>query len=126
MKDFNIMLILDLVIAALGVYLAYAAIAMKSKKHVPPAFVPQEEMNRCKDSKGFASYMWSRTAIFAGISIVSGLLSFLFDLRVLPVSKVTASFINVSLLILFLVVWMFFNASMRSGKNKYFTPEQML
>ncbi|MBQ5431246.1 MAG: hypothetical protein IIU28_06310 [Lachnospiraceae bacterium] len=126
MKDFNFMLIIDLVIAGLGIYLSYAAIIMKTRSALPPAFVASEELKRCKDPEGFATYMWSRTALFAVISILSGVLSFLCDLKVLPLSKVNASFLSISLLVLFLVIWMFFNASMRSGKSRFFTPDTTL
>ena len=57
MKDFNFMLIIDLVIAGLGIYLSYAAIIMKTRSALPPAFVASEELKRCKDPEGFATYM---------------------------------------------------------------------
>ncbi|MCR4869603.1 MAG: hypothetical protein K5889_08990 [Lachnospiraceae bacterium] len=125
MKDFNIMLVFDLVIALLGVYLAYAAITMKTKAQVPSAFIPEEEMSRCKDPKGFSAYMWKKTLFFSVICLLCGLASFLFDLKLLPVKKIIGSYLGMGFLILFLIAWMIFNAAMRSGKKDYFSPKPL-
>lgn len=123
MKDFNIMIIFDLVIAVLGVYLVYSAARMKNNEEVPAAFVPEEEMNRCEDKSGFSAYMFPRTLLFGLVSIISGILCFFADIKVLPLDKKSGNIFSIVMLIIFLVVWLIFTVCLRRAKEKYFKSD---
>ncbi len=123
MKDFNIMLIFDLVIAGLGVYLLYSAITMRKEKEVPEMFVAKEEASRCEDKHAFASYMFPKTMVFAITSLVSGILCFLADTKLLPLNKKSGNIFGIVMLLVFLAAWLYFTIFLKRAKEKYFKPD---
>ena len=123
MKDFNIMLIFDIVIAGLGAYLLYAALTMKKKKEVPEIFVAKEEAGRCEDKQGFATYMFPKTMVFAITSLASGILCFLADMKLLPLDKKSGNIFGIVMLLVFLTVWLYFTIFLKRAKEKYFKPD---
>lgn len=123
MKGFNIMLIFDIIIAGVGVYLLYSYIIMKKDREIPSAFVAEEQIRKCKDKDGFINYMLPRTLIFAIGSMASGVLCFLADLKVLPLSKNAGSIFGVTMLLVFLTIWLIFSSSMKNARVKYFASD---
>lgn len=123
MKGFNIMLIFDIIIAGVGVYLLYSYIIMKKDREIPSAFVAEEQIRKCKDKDGFINYMLPRTLIFAIGSMASGILCFLADLKVLPLSKHAGSIFGVTMLLVFLTIWLIFSSSMKNARVKYFASD---
>ena len=123
MKGFNIMLIFDLIIAGVGVYLLYSYFLMKKEHEIPSSFVAEEQIKKCRDKDGFISYMLPRTLLFAVGSMASGILCFLADLKVLPLSKSAGSIFGVAMLFIFLAIWLIFSSSMKNAKIKYFASD---
>lgn len=123
MKDFNIMIIFDLIIAALGIYLLYSAHRMKKTNQVPAAFIAEEEVKRCEDPKGFSSFMRPRTLLFGITSLASGILCFFADIKVLPLDKKSGNIFGIVMLLIFLAAWLFYSVSLRQARQKYFKPD---
>ena len=123
MKNFDVMLIFDLIIAALGAYLLYSAFRMKKEQEVPAIFLAKEEMDRCEDKSGFAAYMFPKTVIFAVVSVVSGILCFLADIKVLPLDKKSGNIFGIVMLLIFLAAWLYFTVFLKKAKEKCFKPD---
>ncbi|MQN00945.1 MAG: hypothetical protein DUD27_00975 [Lachnospiraceae bacterium] len=123
MKDFNIMLVFDLAIAGLGAYLLYTAFHMRQEKKVPPILLAKEEVDRCEDPEGFTSYMFPKTLVFAVVSTICGILCFLSDLKVLPLSQKSGNIFGIVMLLIFLAVWLYFIFFLKKAKEKYFKSD---
>ena len=123
MKNFDIMLIFDIIIAGLGAYLLYTAIRMRKENEVPEIFVAKEEASRCEDKSGFSTYMFPKTIVFAIISIVSGILCFLADIKLLPLDKKSGNIFGIVMLLIFLAGWLYFTVFLKRAKGKYFKPD---
>lgn len=123
MKNFNIMLIFDLIIAVVGIYLLYSCYLMKKKGEIPSSFIAEDMMKRCEDKAGYISYMLPRSLLFGAGSLISGLLCFLADLGLLPLGKKGGSIFGIVMLVFFLIIWLVFSASMKNARIKYFASD---
>ncbi len=71
----DIMSIFDIILLVYGIYTIYASFAMK-KTGVPSKWlVPEQEMGRCKDSKGFIDAIYKKTILFGVLVVVYGVVS---------------------------------------------------
>lgn len=109
-------LLMDIVIAGLGVYLAIQALGMKVSGKISSLVVPQEEIKHCKDPAGYIKAIFPMMLFFAVVAFVSGLIGVLCDVKVITVGKIW----TYGELILFLGALSFFAAGMRKAKDKFF------
>lgn len=75
LKNFDIMSVFDIILLVYGIYTIYSAVTMK-KRGVPSKWlVPEQELNKCRDVKGYVDAMHSKTLIFGVITAVYGVVS---------------------------------------------------
>lgn len=73
METINTMLVMDIIIAILGMYLMFTANKMKKTKKIDRFIVAEETMRLCKDEASFTEYLSKRMLIFAAVLTISGL-----------------------------------------------------
>lgn len=109
-------LLMDIVIAFVGIYLAVAAFRMKKSGTVSDLVVPQEEIKKCKDPKAYVNGIVPYMYFFAVVSFVVGVIGILCDTKVLAVGRIW-TYVE---LIAFLAAFAFFYYGMRRVKERYF------
>lgn len=109
-------LLMDIVIAGLGIYLAVQAFEMKFSGKISSLVVPQEEIKHCKDTQGYIKAIFPFMLFFALVAFAAGLIGVLCDVKVITVAK---AWTYVELL-LFLGALSAFTVGMRKAKDKFF------
>lgn len=109
-------LLMDAIIAAVGVYTAIQAIIMKAGGKISTLVVPPEEIKGCKDPKGYINTVFPLMLILAVIVFATGLIGVLCDLEVITVGRVW----TIVELLLFLSALCVFTWGMRRAKEKFF------
>ena len=115
----NFMMAFDFLLLALGAYLVYAAISMKSSGNIPNSIVPSQTLVTCRDVKGYANYLFPWVAAFAVACFLFGLVSLGLDLGVLQLGKLN-SVINMVSVFVFMGMWIAFSVVLRKGQKKFF------
>ena len=103
MESGSMFLLIDIVIAAYGAYLIYAAVWSKD--------LP---MRKCKEKEGFMKFMFPRLLVSGILILVNGILGILDDKMGLPLPL---SLLPMAI-ILFVVVWYILYA--RKAQKLYF------
>jgi hypothetical protein len=107
-------IIFDVILLFLGIYIIYAGCKMKKEQQVGTLFVAQEELMRCKDVEGFVAFLFPKTLVFGGISLLFGVQGLCNDMiYAMP------QWVNVLMIVLFLAAWVWFSAMLRKGKGKF-------
>lgn len=117
MDSLGFMVAFDIVIAILGCYIVVRSILMKKKKEIPTIFVVAEEARGCKDVPGFIDYLFPKAMLFGIVCCIFGIIDFVIDYGIYTN---TPKYVNVVLLVLFLIVWFYFSWSIKKGKEKFF------
>ena len=71
-EKMDTLLIFDGILAALGAYLAFAALRMKRTGEVNAFLVSGEERGKCTDPAGFIERVYKRMAAFGGVAFLYG------------------------------------------------------
>lgn len=82
---------------------------------VPNLFVPVEEMTKCKDQPGFIAFLFPRAIIFGIVSAIFGIEGVCNDMF-LNLGQI----VNVIMIVVFIVAWVWFSMQLRKGKEKFF------
>ncbi|MBO5302668.1 MAG: hypothetical protein J6A92_01300 [Lachnospiraceae bacterium] len=109
-------LIFDVIITILGAYVMFSAFQMKRKGEISSFIVNPAEITRCKDKNGFIGHVYSQTLIFGAVCLIYGLLALVNDTGVMFLGK----FFNVAGVVVFLGIWIWYNAQVKKGKDKFF------
>ncbi len=111
---FDFMIIFDVVVTLLGIYLMFIGFRMKKDAKIPPSFVAKEEMVTCRDEAGFANFLFPRTILFALTSLAFGIEGMVNDL-IIAINP----YVNVAMIIVFLLGWSWFSIGLRKGRGEY-------
>lgn len=111
----DMMIVFDVIIAILGIYIIFMTYKMKKEQEVPGLFVAPEEMNRCRDKAGFINFLTPRGMAFGVIATAFGAEGIVNDL-IVQMSQI----INVVVILLFIVAWVWFSKQLRKGKELFF------
>ena len=61
----DVMIIIDVVIAVVGLYLIFMALQMKATKKVNTFIVDEQVLRMCKNQSAFAEYLFPKMLLFA-------------------------------------------------------------
>lgn len=109
-------LIMDIVIAFVGIYIGISALKMKKSGQVSDLVVPPEEIKKCKDPKGYVNGIAPYMYFFSIVSFIAGVVGILGDTKVL----VTGRLWSYAELGTFLIAFAVFVYGMRKVKEKFF------
>lgn len=112
-RKMNMMLILDIVITVVGIYMVAAGLKMKKTGEISSLILAEEELKKCKDKKGFISYIYWKEALLGGVMTAVGLLGLVNELL-----KALGNFKYVELVI-FLAVFFWFSRELGAAREKY-------
>ena len=115
MTNADMMVIFDVIITIMGTYIIFSTIKMKKDGMVPNLFVPVEEMTKCKDQPGFIAFLFPRAIIFGLVSAIFGIEGVCNDMF-LNLGQI----VNVIMIVVFIVAWVWFSMQLRKGKEKFF------
>ncbi len=73
----DVILIFDIILLVYGIYTIYSAFVMKKTQMPVKWLVPEQELKKCRDAKGFAEAMYAKTVVFGVVVALFGLVSFL-------------------------------------------------
>ncbi|MCI6244070.1 MAG: hypothetical protein MR646_12470 [Agathobacter sp.] len=110
-------LLMDIVIAFFGLYLAFSAFQMKKSGKISSLVVPEEEIKKCRNPKGYISGIIPYMYFFAAVSFVVGLVGILCDVKILSFRKIW----TYAELLAFLLALACFVQGMRRTKEKFFS-----
>lgn len=111
---FEVYQIFYVILLVLGIYLICSVWNMKKKEEINTLIIPQEELGKCKNKKGFIEEMAKPQLVFGTITLVYGIFGIL--------NSLFAAFgwgyeiIGISL---FLIVYGWFSKELRKGIEKY-------
>ena len=112
--DFQIYQIFYVILALLGIYLICSVGRMKRKEEISSFIIPQEELAKCRNKKGFIEEMTKSMLVFGIITLLYGVFGI--------VNSLFSAFgwgyelIGISL---FLIVYGWFSQELRKGIQKY-------
>ena len=110
--DIGFMTIFDFIILVYGAYSIYTAKQMK-KTYDPPAWlVPQQDLHRIKDPKGFCDVMRPKTFIFGLVCVLYGIYGLI---ECFYIKKDPAEMAGVTVFVIFLI-W--FIITLQTTKSK--------
>lgn len=113
MKDLNIMAVFDVIIIAFGIYMTVLALQMKKSGKISAAVITKEEIDKCKDKKGFIQFIYWKEALFGGVIILVGILGIVNDLFIyLGIG-------NIVKMLVFLGMFLWFQNEMRKAREKF-------
>ena len=115
----DFMMAFDVILLALGAYLVYAAVVMKRNQTIPPSVVPAATMTTCRDPKGYAQFLFPWVVAFAIGCLVFGGVSLGMDTGVLQLGELNR-YVNIVVIVLFLLLWGLFSYALRKGHSKFF------
>ena len=75
----NVMIIIDVIIAVVGLYLIFMALQMKSTKKVNTFIVDEQVLQRCRNQSAFAEYLYPKMLFFAIILTITGVIRVIDD-----------------------------------------------
>ena len=113
--NFNIMLIFDVIILALGIYVVYSAEKMRKDRKVPELFVSSQEMKACVNELGFINFLFPKALAFGLACVLFGLEG-LYNDFIYDFGKA----VNAAEIIIFIGAWIYFSVMLRKGRNEYF------
>ena len=103
----NTMMIFAIIVMILGVYLVIAAIRMKKSGRIGAGIITKDEINHCKDPKGFIRFMYRKEILFGIITILVGASVFFHQ---------KSSLLE---MIVFLVAFVWFQYSLRTARDAF-------
>ena len=112
--DFQIYQIFYVILAVLGIYLICSVGRMKRKEEISSLIIPQEELAKCRNKRGFIEEMTKSMLLFGIITLLYGVFGI--------VNSLFSAFgwgyelIGISL---FLIVYGWFYKELRKGIEKY-------
>ena len=109
-------LLMDIVITFFGVYLAFSALKMKRTGKITSLVVPEEEIRKCKDEKGYINVIVPYMFFFSVVAIIAGAIGILCYVKVIHVGRIW----TLIELALFLLALFFFAYGMRRAKDQFF------
>lgn len=109
----GVMIIFHIVIVAVGLYMAAAGLKMKKTGEISPLLLAEEELKKCKNKKGFISYIYWKEAVLGAVMIVVGLLGLINELL-----TELGKFKYVELLV-FLAVFFWFWRELGAARDRY-------
>lgn len=80
MNSSSITYIIDIIILAFGIYLAYSSYKMKTTNVPPSLLVSPEEMRKAKDPKAFCTSVNIQFIILSILSILYGIFGFVYNI----------------------------------------------
>lgn len=113
-QSFVINLLINIVITGFGLYLLYIAITMKRTGKIHNTVLPKEEAIKCKDVKGYVSYITPKMIIFGFVIVFVGIMG-IAELYVSVLYRY-----RFFTLLIFMVMFMVYIYEMRQAKLKYF------
>ena len=113
--NFDVMMVFDVIIIALGLYLFAQSIIGLKNKTVPSTVVPAEDMARCKDEAAMSAYLLPKVIIFAVMCFACGVQGLINDTKLVEMPKM----VNTGFLILFLAGWSIFSYCIVKARKKY-------
>lgn len=109
-------LLMDIIIAGVGIYLAVEAVRMKMEGRINSLVVPEEEIKKCKDDAGYIRAIFPFMIFFAVVAFVVGIIGILADTKLISVGRIW-TYIELLAFLLSLAV---FAEGMRRAKEKFF------
>lgn len=76
-------LVMDLMVAGVGIWIAVSAVQMKRSGKVSGTIVPEEEVKKCKDPEKYIAGIVPYLYVFSAFLFLAGVIGILCDLRVL-------------------------------------------
>ncbi len=97
-----------------AVYLIYLSVSMKIKGVIPKSVIEPSVMEKCRDEKGFISYIFPWMIIFGVISLITSVTNF-----ILVLNKILKWATNITACV-FIIVFIMFAVMYKKGLDKYF------
>lgn len=113
-ENMNVMIIFGCALVIIGFYLILQAVKMKKTNEIAGNIVlSEEDVLKCKDKKGFISYIYGREVLTGVAVIVIGLALIVKEL--ISTAKLPA---NVVIVIALIIILLFFN-SLKEARNRF-------
>ncbi len=112
----NTIIFMDIAITIFGIYLAFVAFNMKKTGKLSNLVVNENEMKKCKDTRGYIDGIVPYMYFFSIVSFVVGVIGVLCDADILTFGRIW-SYLELGTFLIALAV---FVQGMRSAKSKYF------
>ena len=113
-ETIDIMAAFDLLPLVCGLYTIYIAIKMRKESKPASWLVPEEEIIKCKDTKGFIHAIYGKTICFGAVLLLYGILSMVN--RFLLKNEM----VNVVLIGIFLLNCTLYVIILNKNKSQYF------
>ena len=81
-------LLMDIVIAGFGLYLAIAGFFMKKNGKINSLVIAEEEQKKCKDTKAYIAGVVPYMYFFGLVALVAGVIGILGDLEIVSLGRI--------------------------------------
>lgn len=109
-------LLMDIVIAAFGLYLVIVGFQMKRSGRINSLVIAEQEQKKCKDTKAYIKGVVPYMYFFGLVSLIAGVIGILGDVKVINCGRIW-SFVELAL---FLGALVLFTHGLRKQKDTFF------
>lgn len=109
----NVMIIMDVVIAVVGLYLMFMALQMKKTKKINTFIVDEQVLRSCKNQEAFAEYLSPKMLIFAIVLTLTGVI------RVIDDVVYDIGYFAYAVAVIAFLAFLLFFKQLTDGKDKF-------
>ncbi|MBO5523224.1 MAG: hypothetical protein J5986_06050 [Roseburia sp.] len=109
----SVMIVFDIVVIVVGLYMAAAGLKMKKTGEISPLLLAEEELKKCKNKKGFISYIYWKEMVLGVVMAAVGLFGLVNELLM---ELGNLKYVE---LVVFLAVFFWFWRELGAAREKY-------
>lgn len=112
-EKMSVMIVFDIVVIVVGLYMAAAGLKMKKTGEISPLLLAEEELKKCKNKKGFISYIYWKEMVLGVVMAAVGLFGLVNELLM---ELGNLKYVE---LVVFLAVFFWFWRELGAAREKY-------
>lgn len=112
-EKMSVMIVFHIVVTVVGLYMTAAGLKMKKTGEISPLLLAEEELKKCKNKKGFISYIYWKEMVLGVVMAAVGLFGLVNEL-VMELGNL--KYVE---LVVFLAVFFWFWRELGAARDKY-------
>lgn len=112
-EKMSVMIVFHIVVTAVGLYMTAAGLKMKKTGEISPLLLAEEELKKCKNKKGFISYIYWKEMVLGVVMAAVGLFGLVNELLM---ELGNLKYVE---LVVFLAVFFWFWRELGAAREKY-------
>ena len=112
-KNFNTLLLIDIIILGFGIYMLGICIYMKKTGKIHSILLIEPEIKKCRHPEKFIAYMNPRLLGFSIITLIDGVIGLIDELAV------SSRYLDFVYMIIFFAAFLWFTNALKNAREKF-------